>query len=172
MLISHDDAGANKNAILSLYTGSQGNTPVFLAMATGQVGINMPANDLYSNSSTKFFVVGTAKSAGWSTYSDARLKENIETVSNALDKVTRLRGVNYEWRADAENRVGPMTDGRHLGMIAQEVETVVPEVVDTSDDGYKSINYDNLTGLLVEAIKDQQEMIKAQAARIRALETK
>ncbi len=171
MLISHEDTGANKNAILSLYTGSQGSTPVFLAMATGQVGINMPANDLYSNSSTKFFVVGTAKSAGWSTYSDARLKENIETVSNALDKVTRLRGVNYEWRADAENRVGPMT-GRHLGMIAQEVETVVPEVVDTSDDGYKSINYDNLTGLLVEAIKDQQEMIKAQAARIRALETK
>ncbi len=171
MLIEHQDTGANKNAILSLYTGSQGSTPVFLAMATGQVGINMPANDLYSNSSTKFFVVGTAKSAGWSTYSDARLKENIETVSNALDKVTRLRGVNYEWRADAENRVGPMT-GRHLGMIAQEVETVVPEVVDTSDDGYKSINYDNLTGLLVEAIKDQQEMIKAQAARIRALETK
>ncbi len=172
MLISHEDTGANKNAILSLYTGSQGTTPVFLAMATGQVGINMPANDLYSNSSTKFFVVGTAKSAGWSTYSDARLKENIETVSNALDKVTRLRGVNYEWRADAENRVGPMTTGRHLGLIAQEVETVVPEVVDTGDDGYKSINYDNLTGLLVEAIKDQQEMIKAQAARIRALETK
>ena len=52
------------------------------------------------------------------------------------------------------------------------METVVPEVVDTGDDGYKSINYDNLTGLLVEAIKDQQEMIKAQAARIRALETK
>ena len=92
-------------------------------------------------------------------------------MSGALDKVTRLRGVNYEWRADAENRVGPMS-GRHLGLIAQEVETVVPEVVDTSDDGYKSINYDNLTGLLVEAIKDQQEMIKAQAARIRALETK
>ena len=171
MLIEHQDTGANKNAILSLYTGSQGSTPVFLAMATGQVGINMPANDLYSNSSTKFFVVGTAKSAGWSTYSDERLKENIETVSGALDKVTRLRGVNYEWRADAERRVGPMS-GRHLGLIAQEVETVVPEVVDTSDDGYKSINYDNLTGLLVEAIKDQQEMIKAQAARIRALETK
>ncbi len=171
MLIEHQDTGANKNAILSLYTGSQGTTPVFLAMATGQVGIIMPAGDLYSNSSTKFFVVGTAKSAGWSTYSDARLKENIETVSNALDKVTRLRGVNYEWRADAERRVGPMS-GRHLGLIAQEVETVVPEVVDTGDDGYKSINYDNLTGLLVEAIKDQQEMIKAQAARIRALETK
>ena len=173
MLITHQDVGRNQNPILQLNTGVQGNRPVFLAMATGQVGINISAGDLYPNFSTKFFVVGTAKSAGWSTYSDARLKENIETVSNALDKVTRLRGVNYEWRADAENRVGPMTGtGRHLGMIAQEVETVVPEVVDTSDDGYKSINYDNLTGLLVEAIKDQQEMIKAQAARIRALETK
>ena len=164
MLISHDDAGANKNAILSLYTGSRGNTPVFLAMATGQVGINMPAGDLYSNSGTKFFVVGTAKSAGWDTYSDARLKQNVETVSGALDKVTRLRGVNYDWRADAERRVGPTT-GRHLGLIAQEVEAIVPEVVSTSDDGYKSINYDNLTGLLIEAIKEQQRQIEALQAQ-------
>ena len=55
--------------------------------------------------------------------------------------------------------------GRHLGLIAQEVETVVPEVVDTSDDGYKSINYDNLTGLLIEAIKEQQRQIEALQAQ-------
>ena len=163
MLISHDDAGSNRNAVVQINTGSQG-PPVFIALATGQVGINMSSKDLDSNPSTKFFVVGTAKSAGWDTYSDARLKQNVETVSGALDKVTRLRGVNYDWRADAERRVGPTT-GRHLGLIAQEVEAVVPEVVGTSDDGYKSINYNNLTGLLIEAIKEQQRQIEALQAQ-------
>ena len=80
--------------------------------------------------------------------SDARLKENVETISNALDKVALLRGVYFDLIAKPGNR--------NVGLIAQEVEEVLPEVVSTSEEGdkIKSVAYANVVGLLVEAIKE------------------
>lgn len=76
-------------------------------------------------------------------YSDIRLKKNVETISNALDTVTSLRGVTYE-----------MINGQAgFGFIAQEVETVFPRAVNTDREGYKSVSYANMTALLVEAVK-------------------
>ena len=84
------------------------------------------------------------------TNSDERLKENIETIDNALNKVKELRGVSYN-KIDNE---------RHeIGLIAQEVEKVLPEVVGLSSEGYKSVSYGNIVGLLIEAIKEQQKQI-------------
>jgi len=83
-------------------------------------------------------------------YSDIKLKKNIEVISNALDKVMQLRGVTYD-RVD-------MDSPRQTGLIAQEVEKVLPEVVGT-DEEYKSVAYGNMVGLLIEAIKEQQEQI-------------
>jgi hypothetical protein len=81
-------------------------------------------------------------------YSDKRLKRNIETISNPIDLVNCLRGVNFE------------KDGRYsTGVIAQEVEEFLPEVVHTDADGMKSVAYGNITGLLIEAIKEQQKTI-------------
>ena len=79
-------------------------------------------------------------------FSDARLKENIETIPHALEKVSAVRGVTYD-RNDVQ---GP----RQAGVIAQEVEAVLPEAVITHENGIKSVAYGNLVGLLIEAVKE------------------
>ena len=88
--------------------------------------------------------------------SDVRTKENIETVANGLDLVSQLRGVWY-------NKIGE--DERKVGVIAQEVEEVLPEVVHTDAEGMKAVDYGKMVGVLIEAIKDLKaeiEELKAQ----------
>ena len=85
-------------------------------------------------------------------YSDITLKKDIEVIPSALDKVLSLRGVTY-------NRIDLDDNKRHTGVIAQEVEEVLPEAVKTDEEGIKSVAYGNLVGLLIEAIKEQQERI-------------
>ena len=96
--------------------------------------------------------------------SDFRLKENIEPIENALDKVLNLNGVNFEW-IDKDNR----GHGKQIGMIAQDVEKQVPEVVFEKDD-YYGMNYSPLVALLVEAIKDQQPQLDELKERLDKLE--
>lgn len=86
--------------------------------------------------------------------SDGRFKKDIVTVDRALEKVLKLRGVYYTYKDTA--RWGA---GRQIGFIAQEVEKVVPEVVSDGAE-YKSVNYQYLTALLAEAMKDQQNQIE------------
>jgi hypothetical protein len=84
---------------------------------------------------------------GYGTGSDERIKSNIKTIENALDKTLLLRGVEFNLNIEPERK--------RIGLIAQEVELIVPEVVRTSeDDGLKSIEYQNLVGLLIESIKE------------------
>jgi hypothetical protein len=82
--------------------------------------------------------------------SDERLKENIETIQNPLQKVTAMRGVSYKFKE---------TEKQEVGVIAQEVEKILPEVVIDATDGYKAVKYQNMVGLLIEAIKEQQKQI-------------
>ena len=84
-------------------------------------------------------------------YSDERLKDNIETLTDGLDKVEQLRGVTYT-RNEKEN----------IGVIAQEVEKILPEIVLTADDemGTKSVDYSRLTAVLIEAVKDLSARVK------------
>ena len=83
-------------------------------------------------------------------YSDMRLKSNIQTIESGLDKVCAMRGVTFE------------KDGvAGLGVIAQEVEAVIPEVVMTHNDGIKSVAYGNIVGVLIEAIKELKEEVAA-----------
>jgi molybdopterin-binding protein len=86
--------------------------------------------------------------------SDQSLKNNVTTLTSSLDKVMSLRGVSYNW-IDTENN-GVQTE---FGLIAQEVEGVVPELVFTMGTGIKGVKYQQLTGLLIEAIKEQQNTI-------------
>ena len=83
--------------------------------------------------------------------SDERLKENIEEIPDALAKLFSIRGVTFD-RIDQPGL-------RQVGVIAQEVEEVLPEVVEDGPDGFKSVAYGNMVGLLIEAIKDQQKQI-------------
>jgi putative lipoic acid-binding regulatory protein len=92
--------------------------------------------------------------------SDERTKENIETIDNALEVVTSMRGVYY-------NKIG--NDKRKVGVIAQEVEEVLPHVVATNTEGMKSVDYGKMVGVLIEAMKEQQEQIEALKAEIAEL---
>jgi hypothetical protein len=98
-------------------------------------------------------------------YSDERLKQNVVTIDNALNKVNQLRGVYY-------NRTDINTEANQIGLIAQETESVVPEVVHTANDelGTKSISYGQLNALLVEAIKELKADNDSLRARIETLE--
>ena len=103
------------------------------------------------------------------TSSDRKLKKNIQPLEGALEKVQNLRGVSFEWKKD---------DKKSIGFIAQEVQEVVPDLVKLNrkeHDGvlvseHLGVDYGNITALLVEAMKEQQETINKLEARILALE--
>jgi type II secretory pathway pseudopilin PulG len=82
--------------------------------------------------------------------SDRRLKENFESISSPLAKVLKLRGLQFDWKKDGQ---------REIGFIAQDVEKVVPELVETADNDLKSVKYGNITALLVEAFKDLKSLV-------------
>ena len=107
-----------------------------------------------------------------STVSDERLKDNIFTIKNPLDKIKGLRGVEYDWNSGSRK-------GKHdLGLIAQEVEKVIPEIVhnhtlplmDDSDTVYKTVDYEKLTAVLIESVKEQSNIIEKLEERIKNLE--
>lgn len=110
---------------------------------------NTANNDLkdlgINNSLTYNIETGTLVSIDFNSSSDERWKTNIKTIDGALDLVKELRGVSYD-RID--------THQHHVGVIAQEVEKVVPEVVNEDDEGYKYVSYGNLVGVLIEAVKE------------------
>jgi hypothetical protein len=96
--------------------------------------------------------------------SDARYKRDVRTLDTALASVARLRGVSFEW--DRQNHPDHnFPQGRQLGFIAQEVESVLPEVVSTDDDGYKSVSYQSIVPVLVEAVKSLKQQNVDLAAR-------
>lgn len=104
---------------------------------------------------------------GWNVSpSDARWKTNVKTIHNALDSVLRLNGVSFEWKPDSEKH---FPNGNHLGLIAQEVEKVLPEVITTDARGYRSVAYQEIVPVLVEAVKEQQKTIEIQQKELQRL---
>ena len=93
--------------------------------------------------------------------SDRRLKENIKPIEHALDKVERINGVNFDWKELDEEGIKNIhgNKGHDIGVIAQEIEKVLPDAVTTRDSGYKAVNYEKIVPLLIEAIKEQQIQI-------------
>ena len=93
--------------------------------------------------------------------SDRRLKENITPIEHAVDKVERITGVNFDWKelTEEEKIYIHGNEGHDIGVIAQEIEKVLPNAVTTRDSGYKAVNYEKIIPLLIEAIKDQQKQI-------------
>jgi len=89
--------------------------------------------------------------------SDIRLKENIKPIENALDKISKISGNTYDWKAELKDVHG--YEGNDVGVIAQEVEAVLPQLVQDRDNGYKAVKYDKLVALLIEGIKEQQTQI-------------
>jgi hypothetical protein len=85
--------------------------------------------------------------------SDLRLKENLSPIEHALDKVGALNGVSYNWNEIAKTTLDK-NDNREIGIVAQELQQVLPEAVVTRDNGYLAVNYERIVPLLIEAIKD------------------
>ena len=90
--------------------------------------------------------------------SDERLKENIIPIQNALLKVESISGNTYDWKKGFEN-IHSHT-GNDIGVIAQEIEKVLPELVTNRDNGYKAVNYEKLVPVLIEAIKELSAKVK------------
>jgi len=172
------------NGYLTVSTAASTYAPLSGAAFTGSIstsgnfaatgGIN--AGQLISGSSASFSstvatgaltVTGSITATGditaFST-SDARLKTNVETINNALDKVASLRGITYSWNEmglssfDVEP-VPPYLMDREVGLIAQEVQEVLPEVVVTRTNGYLAMRYERVVPLLVEAIKELRQQV-------------
>ena len=104
--------------------------------------------------SYRLHVAGDAMANHWYTSSDSRLKENITPLTNAIEKVSALRGIYFNLKGEPASK-------REVGVIAQEVEAVLPEVVSEDAQSYKSVDYSKLTPLLIEAVKGQQAQIEA-----------
>ena len=122
-----------------------------------------------TEASMSFHVAGTGLFTGNVTayYSDERLKDFEGTIPNALDKVKQLNGYYYKGN-DVAATFGYDTEERQVGVSAQEVEAVLPEiVVDAAiGEGYKTVQYDKLVPLLIESIKEQQTQIDEQQVQI------
>jgi hypothetical protein len=116
----------------------------------------------------------TARANAWDTFSDRRLKRDFQEIENPIEKLNALNGYYYYWTADKKDQ------SRQLGVIAQEVETVLPEIVKTDNEGIKSVDYSKLTAYLIEVNKAQQteinqlkadnEVLKVQVEKINHLE--
>ena len=107
------------------------------------------------------FAQGTVQAADFNTTSDERFKENIAVIDDPIGKVSQIRGVTFDW---IESQGGLPS----AGIIAQEVEAVMPRLV--YGDTKKGVNYNGLVGLLIEVVKEQQQKIEELEQRISALE--
>jgi len=147
--------GTKNSAFYTNSANHTGTIPIARG-GTGQTGV--PANgailigngSAYSLTTTPTFrgnvtVLATLSATTLTETSDLRLKTNVDTITNALNKVCNLRGVEYNLISDGS---------RKLGLIAQEVESIIPEAVFENEDGMKSVSYGNLIGLLIESIKE------------------
>lgn len=107
----------------------------------------------------RIFANGDARAVGdVIAYSDIRIKENIYTIDDAIEKVIKLRGVYY-------NKINKRNE-RKVGVIAQEIMNILPEVVSMDENGIYSVAYGNITALLIEAIKEQENKIRELEKRL------
>jgi hypothetical protein len=138
--------------------------------STGGVGLNGEANFTF-NGTTAYIngALGVGTSTPTTTGliratndviayygSDSRLKENVTPISNPLEKIQQIGGYEYDWipmEGIHEN------EGHDIGVIAQEIESILPEIVTTRENGYKAVKYDRIVALLIECIKEQQKQI-------------
>jgi hypothetical protein len=133
--------------------------------STGNVGIGTT-----NPGSMKLYVNGDACSHTWTNCSDLRFKREVKGIENALAKIMGLRGVSFGWKTEEFPEKGFDT-GNHYGVVAQEVEAVLPEVVRENLDGEKSVAYSEIIPVLIEAIKEletENDNLKQRLAAIEA----
>ena len=132
----------------------------WMSLSNGNVGIGI------APSTYKLYVGGDVYSTGNVTaYSDRTIKKDLEVITNALDKVCQISGYTYT-RTDMENAK------RNTGLIAQEVQTILPEAVSEDPNHKMGVMYGNMAGIFVEAFKELKKMVDDLKNRVDSLETK
>jgi hypothetical protein len=147
------NAGLRDGGYIIFETGSRNSTYIERArmLDNGNFGIG-------TNNPVVKFQVGNsgdgsvARANAWTTFSDRRWKTKIILITDALDKLHSINGYTYKWKEGADTST-------QVGVIAQEIEAVLPEAVKTDENGYKSVDYGKLSALLIEAVKEQQTII-------------
>ena len=148
------NSGVTAGTYLKVTVDAKGRVTAGSSMTSGDVTSALgytPANKAGDSFTGSISVSGSITATGNITaYSDARLKTDIETITGALDRVRKLRGVTFSRRD---------TGNRGVGLIAQELAAIVPEAVMTHEDGLLSVAYGNLVGVLIEAVKDLADKV-------------
>jgi len=171
IFVIKDNAGNDKgylytNISTSFFTiESAGANPLLLSTNSGErMRITSGGNILMgttTDNGERLYVSGSIRATGSITAnSDARLKKNIERIENALEKVEQISGYTYNTIYDED---------RHAGVIAQEIDKVLPEIVNKGNDGLMGVEYGNISALLIEAIKEQKVLIESLQAKVEAL---
>ena len=135
-----------------------------LYLGGGHVGIGTPVD--YSHT---LDVGGDIQCVTLHETSDGAFKTDVRELTNALDAVERLRGVSFVWNEESAS-AGATPGQRGIGVIAQEVEDVFPELVSSPEGSHKAVDYSRLTAVLIQAVKELRAENEALSARLAALE--
>ena len=160
-------------------TSNVSGTGVTVSGATGAVTISI-GQAVGTGSDVQFNSLGVGKAASATpgrieatqdivaySSSDRRFKENITPIENAIDKIVKISGNTYDWKEENKSEHG--YEGNDVGVIAQEIEGVLPQLVQTRENGYKAVKYEKLVALLIEGIKEQQKQIHSLTIEIEKL---
>lgn len=158
-LIDNVNSAGNGYLRLYRYTAGGGFASQINLFEDGNITID-PAGT--TTNAGNFNVTGAIVATGNITaFSDIRLKENIKSIDNAMDKIVQIGGYTYT-RSDLD-------DAQHVGVIAQEIQQVLPEAVVADDEGMLSVAYGNLVALLIEGMKEQKKEIDSLKKRLDAI---
>lgn len=188
LLISRNDDAASGTTSLDVQLGAKAGTarfgvgPLndkgtaidekFVVLDSGNVGIGTSTPTVALDVGGDLNVSVSARKPGggtWTHSSDSALKKNIQPLPAALEKLLRLRGVQFQWREP--ERMGGLT-GIQTGLVAQEVEQVFPEWIGVAPNGYKEMTIRGFEALTVEALRDLQNQVRALQARVEELEAR
>ena len=150
-------------------TSNVAGTGVTVSGATGAVTISI-GQAVATSSDVRFNSLGVGMAASATagridatndivaySSSDRRFKNNIKAIEKPLDKINKISGNTFDW--NEETKIEHGYEGNDVGVIAQEIEEVLPQLVQTRESGYKAVKYDKLVALLIEGIKEQQIQI-------------
>jgi len=139
---------ASSSGVSAIGIASTGSTSFVYIPSSGNLGIGTTNATSKLTVSGNLLVTGIITATDFNSASDIKLKENVQRIDNPIDKIIKIDGVRFDWKSDNKPS---------MGVIAQNIEEVLPELVNGKES--KTVNYNGIIGLLIECVKTQQEQI-------------